>query len=96
MHSLVLFTLHNVLLANIYLHQLNRNVFISGLVLAHPDLYVVSGGLWQLLVEPGRVSAAGTTTPISQRLTLETILSSRVHFVARITEIVVAHKRWRV
>ena len=74
------------------------NVFIGiFLVLAHPDLYVVSGGLWQLLVEPGKaratVSAAGTTTPIPQRLTLETILSTHIHFVSRVTEIVVAHER---
>ena len=55
----------------------NRDVLIMFVLIpAHPHLYVVSGGLWQLLVEPWRVvegttgTVGATPSPIPQGTTV--------------------------
>ena len=62
------------MLLNIQLYCLDKYVFIlSFLIPAQPHLYGVSGGLWQLSVEPGRVvdvaaGVAPTIHPVPQRV----------------------------
>ena len=80
---------------DIYLHLLYGNVFIvTVFICAQPHLYVVSGGLWQLLVEPGRVGAAQTAGIAPQRHRVE-VKFTHITLITRITEVILANKRWR-
>ena len=67
---------------NINLYFCYGYVLSETLILTHPHLDVVSGGLWQLLVEPWRV-VEGATIPIPQRIGS-----------TRVAEIILHHKLW--
>jgi hypothetical protein len=87
---------------DIYFYCFNQNIFIYGMfVPAHSHLDVISGGLWQLLVEPWRVVEGAacalrtTASAIPQRIVIVKYAKVGNASTACITEIVIAYKGWR-
>ena len=88
---MVIYTQCMTLLLDIYSNTFNGHIFIAALFIsAHPHLNVISGGLWQLLVEPRRIVEGAarvlcpTTSPIPLRGDAETCVTE-----------VVPHHEWR-
>jgi hypothetical protein len=80
----------------------NLYVFIASfLIPAHSHINIISGGPWQLLVEPWRVVEGAacvlrpTTSTIPQRVTIIDYMFIWAS-TACITEIVIAYKCWRL
>ena len=78
------------------------NVFIiSALISAHSHLNTVSGGKWQLLVEPWRVVEGAavvqrpTTSTIPQRVITVECLKIKETTRSCITEVVIPYESWR-
>jgi hypothetical protein len=105
LYSELIITTHSVktfFLLDIYLYDFNSNIFISNWLPISANAYVdvISGGLWQLLVEPWRIVEGAacalrpTTSTIPQRVVSIEDKTS-ISCVACITEVVIAYECWR-
>ena len=91
------------LLLDVNLGDLYGDIFIgTTFISAHPLLNVVSGWLWQLLVEPWRAAESAactltsTTSPIPQSISKESGRKRIVATTASITEGIIPHKCRRI
>ena len=95
------------ILLYIYVYSINGSIFTADtftadtFTCAHPHLNVVSGGLWQLLVEPRRrVEGAAavqrtTTSTIPQRVIRVEPSYLKASCTGSVTKVVISNKCWR-